>query len=66
MHFNVWLGPMEGQDAILSMDFMVLVGTRSDLADGTICLPDELRVQISGRRTIYDNRVSDVNLGQYA
>ena len=56
---------MVGQDAILGMDFMVPAGIRLDLADGTLCLPDEVRVQLSGRRTLYNARVSDVKLGRY-
>ena len=64
--FKMWVGPMVGQDVILGMDFMVPAGIRLDLADGTLCLPDEVRVQLSGRRTLYDTRVSDVKLGQYA
>ena len=63
--FKVWVGPMVGQDAILGMDFMVPAGIRLDLADGTLCLPDEVRVQLTGRRTLYNARVSDVKLGRY-
>ncbi|CAH0489044.1 unnamed protein product [Peronospora farinosa] len=63
--FKVWVGPMVGQDAILGMDFMVPAGIRLDLADGTLCLPDEVRVQLTGRRTLYNTRVSDVKLGRY-
>ena len=64
--FQVWVGPMVGQDVILGMDFMVPAGIRLDLADGTLCLPDEVRVQLSGRRTLFDTRVADVKLDQYA
>ncbi|CAH0474367.1 unnamed protein product [Peronospora belbahrii] len=56
---------MVGQDAVLGMDFMVLAGMQLDLADGTLCLLDEVRVQLGGRRTLQDNRVSDVKLGRY-
>ena len=45
---------------------MVPAGIRLDLADGTLCLPNEVRIQLSGRRTVYDNRVADVKLEQYA
>lgn len=64
--FNVWVGPMVGQDAILGMDFMVPAGIRLNLADETLCLPDEVQVQLSGRRPSYGSQVSDVKLGQYA
>ena len=51
---------MVGQDAILGTDFMVSAGIRLNLADGTLCLPVEVWVQISGRRVVHDNLVSDV------
>ena len=64
--FKAWVCPMVGQDAILGIYFLVPAGIRLDLADGTLCSPDEVRIQISGRWTFYYNQVSDVNLGQYA
>ena len=42
-----------GQEAILGMDFMVPAGIRLDLADGTLCLPDEVRILLAGRRPPY-------------
>ncbi|ETO68146.1 hypothetical protein F444_14999, partial [Phytophthora nicotianae P1976] len=60
--FDVWVGEMTGQDAILGMDFMVPAGIRLDLADGTLCLPDEIRIQLSGRRPLYGEHVSAVRL----
>ncbi|CAI5701135.1 unnamed protein product [Peronospora effusa] len=59
------IGPMVGQDAILGMEFMVPAGIRLDLADGTLCIPDEVRVELTGRKTLYNTRVSDVKLGRY-
>ena len=56
---------MVGQDAILGMDFMVPAGIRLDMADGTICLPDEVRIQLAGRKTLYSAHISEVKLGQY-
>ena len=41
IHFQAWVGPMVGKDAILGMDFMVPAGIQLDLMDGTICLPNE-------------------------
>ena len=64
--FKVWVGLMVGQDAILGMDFIVPAVIRLDLADETLCLPNEVRIQLSGQRSVYDNRVSDVKLGLYA
>ncbi|ETI35940.1 hypothetical protein F443_17836 [Phytophthora nicotianae P1569] len=42
--FEVWVGKLSGQDATLGMDFMVPAGIRLDLANGTLCLPDEIRM----------------------
>ncbi|KAE8975131.1 hypothetical protein PR002_g25685 [Phytophthora rubi] len=39
------------------MDFMVPAGIRLDLAEGTLCLPDEVRIQLSGRRPLYNGKV---------
>ncbi|OWY97626.1 LOW QUALITY PROTEIN: hypothetical protein PHMEG_00031798 [Phytophthora megakarya] len=47
------LGLVLSLDAILGMDFMVPAGIRLDLADGTMCLADEVRIQLSGRRPPY-------------
>ncbi|ETI46972.1 hypothetical protein F443_08717 [Phytophthora nicotianae P1569] len=60
--FDVWVGEMSGQDAILGMDFVVPAGIRLDLADGTLCLPDEIRIQLSGRLPLYSEHVSAVRL----
>ncbi|ETO99971.1 hypothetical protein F441_22604 [Phytophthora nicotianae CJ01A1] len=60
--FDVWVGEMTDQDAILGMDFMAPAGIRLDLADGTLCLPDEIRIQLSGRRPLYGEHVSAVRL----
>ena len=57
---------MVGQDAILGMDFMVPAGIRLDLGGGGLCLPDEIRIQLAGRRSLYGNKVTDVRLGQFA
>ncbi|ETM98286.1 hypothetical protein PPTG_19671, partial [Phytophthora nicotianae INRA-310] len=60
--FDAWVGEMSGQDAIFGMDFMVPAGIRLDLPDGTLCLPDEIRFQLSGRRPLYGDHVSAVRL----
>ena len=56
-YFDVWVGDLVGQDAILGMDYMVLAGIRLDLADGTVCLPDEVKIQLEGRRTQYGAKI---------
>ena len=50
---NAWVRDQAGQEAILGMDFMVPASIRLDLADGTLCLPDEVRIHLSGRRPAY-------------
>ncbi|POM69835.1 LOW QUALITY PROTEIN: Hypothetical protein PHPALM_13843 [Phytophthora palmivora] len=56
--FEAWDGPPTGgQDLILGLDFMVPAGIRLDLADGTICLPDEVRLQMAGRRPLYGDKI---------
>jgi hypothetical protein len=51
-YFDAWVGPPTGgQDLILGMDFMVPAGIQLDLAHGAITLPDEVRIQLAGRRS---------------
>ncbi|KAG4241375.1 hypothetical protein PC116_g10672 [Phytophthora cactorum] len=54
-HHRICLATGEGpgQDAILGMDFMVPAGVWLDLADGTMCFPNEKWIQLSGRRPLY-------------
>ncbi|GMF47169.1 unnamed protein product [Phytophthora fragariaefolia] len=47
------------------MAFMVPAGIRLDLADGTICLPDGVRIQLAGRRPLYGDKVEQVTMGGY-
>ena len=56
-YFDTWVGDQVGQEAILGMDFMVPAGIRLDLADGTLCLPDEVRIHLAGRRPPYGARI---------
>ncbi|POM59880.1 hypothetical protein PHPALM_31327 [Phytophthora palmivora] len=58
---DAWVGPpMGGQGLILGMDFMVPAGIRLDLAEGTICLPDEVHLQMAGRRPLYGDKIEHV------
>uniref|UniRef100_A0AAV1TZM0 Uncharacterized protein n=1 Tax=Peronospora matthiolae TaxID=2874970 RepID=A0AAV1TZM0_9STRA len=59
-YFNVWVGDLAGQEAILGMDFMVPAGVRLDLADGALCLPEEIRIHLSGRRPAYGSKIQHV------
>ncbi|OWZ10688.1 hypothetical protein PHMEG_00016422 [Phytophthora megakarya] len=61
--FDIWVGDLTGQQAILGMDFMIPAGIRLDLALGSISLLDEVRIQLSGRRQLYGDKI--VNVGQY-
>ncbi|OWY96435.1 hypothetical protein PHMEG_00033298 [Phytophthora megakarya] len=63
--FDIWVGDLTGQQAILGMDFMVPAGIRLDLAHGLISLPNEVRIQLSGRRQLYNDKTKIVNVGQY-
>ncbi|KAE8992079.1 hypothetical protein PR003_g21283 [Phytophthora rubi] len=63
--FDIWVGDLSGQEAILGMDFMVPAGIRLDLADGSLCLPDEVRIQLSGRRQLYNYKARVVRLDQH-
>ncbi|GMF42371.1 unnamed protein product [Phytophthora fragariaefolia] len=64
--FDAWVGPPTGgQDLILGMDCMAPAGIRPDFADGTICLPDEVRIQLAGRRPLYGDKVEQVTMGGY-
>ncbi|OWY92695.1 hypothetical protein PHMEG_00038192, partial [Phytophthora megakarya] len=63
--FDIWVCDLTGQQAILGMDFMEPAGIRLDLAHGSISLPDEFQIQLSGRRQLYSDKAKIVNVGQY-
>ncbi|OWZ18351.1 Eukaryotic/viral aspartic protease [Phytophthora megakarya] len=63
--FGVWVGDLTVQQPILGMDFMVPAGIRLDLAHGSIRLPDEIRIQLSGRRQLYSDKAKVINVVQY-
>ena len=44
------------------MDFMVPAGIRLDLADGKLCLPDEVRIGLAGRKPLYRTTIQTINL----
>ncbi|POM70240.1 Hypothetical protein PHPALM_13348 [Phytophthora palmivora] len=48
-----------------SMDFMVPAGIRLDLAYGSISVPDEVRIQLSGRRQLYSDKARLVTVGEH-
>ena len=51
-----------GQEAILGMGFIVPAGIRLDLADGKLCLPDEVRIGLAGRKPLYRSTIQAINL----
>ncbi|POM58039.1 LOW QUALITY PROTEIN: Reverse transcriptase [Phytophthora palmivora] len=63
-YFDVWVGALSGQESILSMDFMVPAGIRLDLADRSLCLLDEVRIQLAGRRQLFSANPRRLELGQ--
>ena len=48
----MWVGDKVGQEPILGMDLTVPAGIRMDLADGTLCLSDEVRIRLAGRKPL--------------
>ncbi|KAE8993236.1 hypothetical protein PR002_g20301 [Phytophthora rubi] len=48
------------------MNFMVPAGIRLDLADGSVCLPDEVKTQLSGRRQLYNDKARMLRLDQHS
>ena len=59
-YFDVWVGDQVGQEAILEMDFMVPAGIRLELADGTVCLLEEVRFHLEGRRPPYGAKIQRI------
>ncbi|GMF56161.1 unnamed protein product [Phytophthora fragariaefolia] len=41
------------------------MGEKLDLADGSICLPDEVKIQLSGRRQLYNAKAKIICLDQF-
>ncbi|GMF41603.1 unnamed protein product [Phytophthora fragariaefolia] len=64
-YFDAWVGAQSGLTAILGMDFMVPAGIRLNLADGSLCLPDEVKIQLSGRRQLYGANSQLITLDQH-
>ena len=46
----------------MGMNFMVPAGIRLDLADGTLCLPDEVRIGLAGRKPPYRLTLQVINV----
>ncbi|EGZ11003.1 hypothetical protein PHYSODRAFT_337767, partial [Phytophthora sojae] len=46
-------------------DHLGSAGIRLDLADGTLYLPDEVRIQLSGRCSLYSDKAQSVKLDRY-
>ena len=61
-YFDVCVGDQVGQAAILGMYYMVPARIRLDLADGALCLPDEVRISLAGRRPSYRSTIQAVNI----
>ncbi|GMG14712.1 unnamed protein product [Phytophthora fragariaefolia] len=59
---DLWVGDLVGQHAILGMNFMVPTGVRIDTANGTACLPDEVRIQLIGRRPLYGAKMHPIGV----
>ena len=61
-YYDVREGDQIGQEAISGMDFMILTGMRLNLANGTLCLPDEVRIGSTGRKPSYRSTMQAINL----
>ncbi|GMF33732.1 unnamed protein product [Phytophthora fragariaefolia] len=59
---DLWVGDLVGQHAILGMNFMVPAGVRIDTADETASLPDEVRIQLIGRRPLYGAKMHPISV----
>ncbi|CAI5729159.1 unnamed protein product [Peronospora effusa] len=64
VYFSTY-GSLVGQDAFLGMDIMLPAVIRLDMVDEYICLPDEVRIQLAGRKTLYNGHISEVKLVYY-
>ena len=56
----MWVGYQVGQEAILGMDFMVPADIRLHLADGTLVLPDEVKIHLAGRQPLYGSSMQPI------
>ncbi|OWZ10929.1 hypothetical protein PHMEG_00016124 [Phytophthora megakarya] len=54
--FDIWIGDLSGQNAILGMNSMVPAGVRMDLADGSMRIPDEVRIPLNDRKRLYGEK----------
>lgn len=48
--FTLWVGKLGNTDLILGTDFMRSARIRLDVADESVCMPDEIRIPCEGRR----------------
>ena len=46
----------------MGLNFMVPAGIRLDLADGTLCLPDEVRIGLAGPKPLYRSTIQAMNV----
>ena len=58
------MGDQVGQEAILGMEFTVTAGIRLDLADGTLVLPDKVRIHLTGRRPLYGSSIQPIVIAE--
>ena len=61
-YFDVGVGDQVGHEVILGMDLMVSEFDRLDLADGTLCLPDKVRIGLARRKPLYKSTIQAINL----
>ncbi|OWZ11443.1 Eukaryotic/viral aspartic protease [Phytophthora megakarya] len=61
-YMDPWVGDLVGQYAIFGMNFIVPARVRIDTADGTACLPDEIRIRMIGRRLLYRSQMRPMTI----
>ena len=64
-YFDAWVGDQVGQEVILGMDIMIPAGIRLDLPDGTLCLPDEVKISLAGRRPPYRSTMHKITANDH-
>ncbi|GMF25413.1 unnamed protein product [Phytophthora fragariaefolia] len=59
---ELWVADLVGQHATLGVNFMIPAGVRINTADGTACLPGEVRIQVIGRRPLYGAKMHPISV----
>jgi hypothetical protein len=58
--FILWVGKLDNTDLIIGTDFIRPAGIRLDVADESVCMPDEIRIPCEGRRRMIFEAVTQI------